>query len=35
MFSKDMLIGIILGMSKTDIYLIEMINHKLGYRVKT
>ena len=34
MFSKDMLIGIILGMSKTDIYLDINDKSQIGYRVR-
>lgn len=34
MFSKDMLIGIILGMSKTDIYLDRNDKSQIGYRVR-
>tara|TARA_R110000744_G_scaffold120828_7_gene225072 strand:+ start:5279 stop:5683 length:405 start_codon:yes stop_codon:yes gene_type:complete len=34
MFSKDMLIGIILGLSKTDIYLDRNDKSQIGYRVR-
>ena len=34
MYSKDMLIGIMLGMSKTDIYLEKNDTSQIGYRVR-